>query len=274
MDDLISIGYPDAESEREILISTASSAALEPVLSVAEVCAAQDAVEGVRVDPALVGYILDIAPGKSLVEHAVARGLQTFCISWYNPEPSDSQWGIDDYVASALEAIDAAAEITGSEELTTFASCAGGILTSILLGHMAASNDRRVRAAGFGVTMLDTSFPSLMGVFTDEHTVEATNRQVHRAGIIAGRDMAGFFTWLRPNELVWNYWVNNYLLGNDPPANDILFWNSDTTRLPARSGLVPVVGLYNRANFYALEASGGRPLDGVAEVRIGGRAID
>ncbi|MEW6470792.1 MAG: alpha/beta hydrolase [Actinomycetota bacterium] len=179
-------------------------------------------------------YILDLAPGKSLIEHAVASGIQAFCISWYNPDPSEAHWGIDEYVNCALQAIDAVCEITGSEDLTTFATCAGGILTSILLGHMAASNDRRVKAAGFGVMMLDMSCPTLMGVFADERTVEATNQQVSRAGVISGRDMAGFFTWLRPNDLVWNYWVNNYLMGNDPPANDILFWNSDSTRLPAR----------------------------------------
>src|SRR6202044_3409531 len=109
--------------------------------------------------------------------------------------------------------------------------CAGGITTSLMLGHLAASGDKRVNAATLLVTMLDTSLPSMTGMFATEDAIKAAQDRSAEKGVLDGADMARVFAWLRPNDLVWNYWVNNYLLGKDPPGFDILAWNADTTRL-------------------------------------------
>jgi polyhydroxyalkanoate synthase len=179
-------------------------------------------------------YITDLAPGRSIVEFLVAGGVPTFMVSWRNPTREMRQWGLDTYVAAARDALAVAAEVAGSEEVNVSGFCAGGLTTALLLGHLAAEGDRRVRSAMFGVTLLDMTAPSIVGIFVSPSTVAAAKRRSARAGVLEGRDMARIFAWLRPNDLVWNYFVNNYLLGNDPPAFDILYWNDDTTRLPGR----------------------------------------
>jgi len=179
-------------------------------------------------------YITDLAPGRSIVEFLVAGGVPTFMVSWRNPTREMREWGLDTYVAAAKEALAVAAEVVGSQEVNVSGFCAGGVTTAVLLGHLAAQGDRRVRSAMFGVTLLDMTAPSIFSVFASPSTLAAARRRSGRAGVLEGRDMARIFAWLRPNDLVWNYFVNNYLLGNDPPAFDILYWNDDTTRLPAR----------------------------------------
>ncbi len=136
-------------------------------------------------------------------------------------------------MGALVEASDAAREIIGSRQLNVLGACAGGITTAILLGHLAARGDDRVASATFPVTVLDTSVESTMGLLASERTVAAALARSQRRGILSGREMARAFAWLRPNDLVWNYWVNNYLLGADPPAFDILYWNNDYTNLPA-----------------------------------------
>ena len=178
-------------------------------------------------------YILDLAPGRSLIEFAVAQGFQLFAVSWRNPTPAQRDWGLAEYVGALVEASDAAREIVGSRQLNVLGACAGGITTAILLGHLAARGDDRVASATFPVTVLDTSVESTMGLLASERTVAAALARSQRRGILSGREMARAFAWLRPNDLVWNYWVNNYLLGADPPAFDILYWNNDYTNLPA-----------------------------------------
>jgi len=178
-------------------------------------------------------YVLDLAPGRSLVEFLVKQGFQTFVVSWRNPTPGQRDWGLDAYIQALLDALDAIAEITGTSEVNLLGACAGGITTAVLLGHLAARGDDRVRSATFPVTVLDTSAPSMVGMLTSEQTVTSSVRRSRRRGVLRGRDMARVFAWLRPNDLVWNYWVNNYLLGNEPPAFDILYWNADSTNLPA-----------------------------------------
>lgn len=178
-------------------------------------------------------YVLDLAPGRSLLEHAVAQGSTAFTISWRQPNASHRDWGLDTYVRAARRAAEVACEITGSADCNVLGICAGGIVVALLLGHLAAGADGRVHSATFGVTMLDTSSGSMLRDLASDRAVAAAGRRSRRRGYLDGRDMARVFAWMRPNDLVWNYWVNNYLMGNDPPAFDVLYWNSDTTRLPA-----------------------------------------
>jgi len=178
-------------------------------------------------------YVTDLAPGRSLVEFLMQQGFQTFVVSWRNPTPAQRDWGLDVYIQALLHALDVVAEITGTRDVNLLGACAGGITTAVLLGHLAARGDDRVRSATFPVTVLDTSAPSMIGMLTSEQTVASAVRRSRSRGVLRGRDMARVFAWLRPNDLVWNYWVNNYLLGNSPPAFDILYWNADSTNLPA-----------------------------------------
>jgi len=179
-------------------------------------------------------YVMDLAPGRSFVEYAVKHGLPMFTISWRNPTPRDRSWGLDEYVAACKDAIAAACEITGSPDCNVLGVCAGGITTSLMLGHLAASGDKRVNAATLLVTTLDTSLPSMTGMFATEDAIKAARDRSAKKGVLDGGDMARVFAWLRPNDLVWNYWVNNYLLGNNPAPFDILYWNADPTNLPAK----------------------------------------
>lgn len=178
-------------------------------------------------------YVLDLAPGRSLVEAAVAAGQQVFMVSWRNPGPDQRDWNMDTYVTAVLDGIDVARDLTGSDDVNLLGVCAGGITTAALLGHLAALGDERVHAASFLVTAFDWSVPSTVATFASGPAVAAATQRSQSRGILAGRDLAKLFAWLRPNDLIWNYWVNNYLLGKNPPAFDILAWNVDDTNLPA-----------------------------------------
>lgn len=178
-------------------------------------------------------YIMDLAPKRSLTEYAVAHGVPFFAISWRNPRPEHRDWGLDDYVGVCKEALSAVCQISASPDVNLLAVCAGGITSSLLLGHLAALGDRRVNAASLIVTMLDSTRPSMTTMFATKESVENTVARSWRKGVLEAAELARTFAWLRPNDLVWNYWVNNYLMGNDPPPYDILFWNSDSTNLPA-----------------------------------------
>jgi polyhydroxyalkanoate synthase len=178
-------------------------------------------------------YVLDLAPGRSLVEHAVANGQQVFMVVWRNPRPEHRHWGLDTYLSAVLEAMDATLEITGQDDLNLVGVCAGGITTAALLGHLAAVGDRRVHSATFLVTILDWEVPSTVGTMVSRPVVAAAIQASQARGVLSGRDLGRLFAWLRPNDLVWNYWVNNYLMGKNPPAFDVLAWNADATNLPA-----------------------------------------
>jgi polyhydroxyalkanoate synthase len=177
-------------------------------------------------------YFLDMAPGRSLVAHAVSRGLATFIISWRNPTAVNSHWDLDTYGQAVLEVMDAILQITGNEELITLGLCAGGITTATVLSYLAAVGDNRVRAASFAVTLIDWNTPAAIGAFNSSTLLAAARRKARRSGVLDARSLGTVFTWMRPNDLVWNYWVNNYLMGQQPPAFDILAWNDDKTNLP------------------------------------------
>ena len=178
-------------------------------------------------------YISDLAPGRSLIEHLVGAGVPYFAVSWRNPTAAQRDWNLDTYVAACKEAIEVACEITGSADANVVGMCAGAITMACLLGHLAATGEALVNSATFLVAGLDTAQESQIGMLASKPAVEAARIRSQRAGYLDGKDLAKVFAWLRPNDLVWNYWVNNYLLGQNPPAFDILYWNADTTRLPA-----------------------------------------
>ncbi|MDT4912508.1 MAG: poly[(R)-3-hydroxyalkanoate] polymerase subunit PhaC, partial [Pseudonocardiales bacterium] len=178
-------------------------------------------------------YITDLAPDRSLVEHMVRAGFPYFAMSWRNPTAAHRDWNLDTYVAACKEAIEVACEITGADGADVAGICAGGITMGSLLGHLAATGNDLVTSATFMVAGLDTSVDSSISVLASKAAVEAARSRTQRTGYLDGADMARVFAWLRPNDLVWNYWVNNYMLGQNPPPFDILYWNADTTRLPA-----------------------------------------
>ena len=178
-------------------------------------------------------YVLDLAPGRSLVEHLVGKGQQVFMVSWRNPGPEQRDWNLDTYLAAVLEAMDATQDITGADDLNLLGVCAGGITSAALLGHLAAIGDDRVNSASFLVTILDWDVPSTVGTMVSGPVVNAARRASQSKGVLDGDTLGKVFAWLRPNDLIWNYVVNNYLMGKNPPAFDVLSWNVDSTNLPA-----------------------------------------
>jgi polyhydroxyalkanoate synthase len=178
-------------------------------------------------------YATDLAPGRSFAEFAVQHGVQTFCISWRNPTAAQRDWNMETYLSACKQAISVACDITGADSVNAMAACAGGFTLATLLGHLAALGENRVASATLLVTVLDTSAPTMLGQFASRTGVNATIEKSRRAGVLEGSEMARVFAWLRPNDLVWLFVANNWVMGNRPPAFDILYWNSDTTRLPA-----------------------------------------
>ncbi len=178
-------------------------------------------------------YILDLSPGRSLVEHLVAQGHQVFVLSWRNPTEAQRDWNLDTYIATAEDAIAAACRVTRSPDVHLVGACAGGVTTAALAGHLAATGDRRMHDLTLLVTVLDTSAETMASLFLSEWSASMAVRSSKRKGLLPGRQLSRMFAWMRPNDLVWNYWVNNYLLGNDPPAFDILAWNADMPNMTA-----------------------------------------
>ena len=206
-------------------------------------------------------YILDLAPGRSMVEYLTSQGQQVFVMSWRNPDARHASWGLDSYVQAVTDAMDAAAAICSANAVHVLGGCSGGILASLAAAVRAdqrtdqrtdqradrrpasgpdrarpgGSDRARPRLASLGllVTMLDQSPSGTAGALVDESVAEAAIAASARKGYLEGRKLAEVFAWLRPGDLIWNYWVNNYLLGREPAKFDILFWNSDTTRMPA-----------------------------------------
>jgi polyhydroxyalkanoate synthase len=178
-------------------------------------------------------YFLDLRPGRSFVEYAVSRGLQTFLISWRNPGPEQAEWNIDTYARRILKAVDAVRDATGCDDVNVIGFCAGGILQTGVLNKLASMGDARIHSASYAVTLLDFGQSAPIGAFSAPRLLSLARWNSTRAGVITARAMGNVFTWMRPNDLVWNFWVNNYLMGEDPPVFDILSWNADGTNLPA-----------------------------------------
>ena len=208
-------------------------------------------------------YIFDLSPEKSFFKFCVEQGLQLFAVSWRNPSPAQSQWGLDDYINALKEAQLAIRKITRCAEVNLYAPCSGGIIAAILLAHLEALGDTSIQSLTLPVCMLTPDeADSDLTLFANDSSIEASRKKSKKAGVLRGRDLAKVFNWMRPNDLIWNYVVNNYLMGNKPPAFDILYWNGDTTNLPAQ--------LHN--DF--LDIMLGGALAGAGEATICGTPID
>ena len=180
-------------------------------------------------------YVLDLSPGRSLIEYLVGQGHQVFAISWRNPDVRHARWGFDTYGQAILDAIDDARAVTGASKVALLSLCSGGVLTSMVLGHLAAIGELdRVAAAALSVAVLDQQAAGTPGAMLTPQVADAAVRASAARGYLDGRSLAEVFAWLRPNDLIWNYWVESYLLGQPPRPFDVLFWNADTTRMTAR----------------------------------------
>jgi polyhydroxyalkanoate synthase len=179
-------------------------------------------------------YVLDLAPGRSLVEYLVKSGQQVFVISWRNPDARHRDWGADAYGQAIVEALRATRRICRVDRSLLLGLCSGGILAAMVLAHLAATGEQD-RVAGFGlaVTVLDQAQAGTASAALDEATARAAVAASAARGFLDGRSLAEVFAWLRPGDLIWSYWVNNYLQGRTPPPFDVLYWNADTTRMPA-----------------------------------------
>ena len=180
-------------------------------------------------------YIMDLAPGRSLIEWAIQHGHTCFAISYRNPDASMSGLSFEDYLHQGpLDAVRVVKEITGASEVNTLSVCLGGTLTAIGLAYNAAHGDGSIKSATFLNTHTDFSTPGALGIFTDEATIAGLEKKMAKDGFLDSGNMAHTFDALRANDLVFQYIVNNWLLGNKPPAFDLLVWNKDSTRMPAK----------------------------------------
>jgi polyhydroxyalkanoate synthase subunit PhaC len=179
-------------------------------------------------------YITDLAPGRSMTEFLVGQGQQVFVMSWRNPDARHRSWDLDAYGGAVVAALAAVREITGADKASLCALCSGGIVSSMVAAHLSvAGRNSGLASLCLGVTVLDQAPAGVAGALVDEGTAAAAVAASAARGYLDGRSLAEVFAWLRPDDLIWNYWVNNYLQGRPPPAFDILHWNADTTRLPA-----------------------------------------
>jgi len=212
-------------------------------------------------------YVMDLAPRRSFVEWAVQQGHTVFAISYRNPDASMRDVTLDDYLVNGPSAaLDAIEEITGAGEVNIVGLCLGGTLTSMLLAHLEKTAAHRVRSATLLNTLIDFSEPGVLGAFTDPATIERIERKMRRKGVLESEDLARTFTFLRGNDLVWNYVVGNWLLGDPVPRFDIIAWNDDATRMPAAMHTFYLRSCYGRNEFARGE------LD-LAGERIGARDI-
>jgi polyhydroxyalkanoate synthase len=179
-------------------------------------------------------YLIDLAPGRSMAEYLIGQGLQVFIMSWRNPDARHAKWGFDTYGQAILDAMDAVARITRTERTALMGCCSGGILSSMVAAHLAHTGRQdQIAAFSLMVTVLDQARAGLSSALASERNARLAAAVSQARGYLDGRSLAEMFAWLRPNDLIWNYWVNDYLLGRKPPPFDILFWNADTTRMTA-----------------------------------------
>jgi polyhydroxyalkanoate synthase len=208
-------------------------------------------------------YILDLNPEKSFIRWAVAQGLTVFVISWVNPDERHADKDFDNYMREGiLAAVDCIEHATGEREVTAIGYCVGGTLLAATLGYMAAVGDKRIAGATFFATQIDFADPGDLKVFVDAEQLKAVEARMAEHGYLEGSAMANAFNMLRPNDLIWSYYVNNYLKGKEPMPFDLLVWNSDSTRMPAANHK-----FYLRHCYLQNDLSNGRMV-------LGGRTLD
>lgn len=206
-------------------------------------------------------YILDLQPANSFIKWAVDQGYTVFVVSWANPDESHAELLMDDYMElGILEPIDAIEQATGQSDLTMIGYCVGGTLTGATLAYMAAQGDHRVKAITFFTTQFDFTEAGDLKVFIDEKQLENLDRKMSRKGYLEGGDMGTAFNLLRSNDLIWTFYVNNYLMGKEPLDFDLLYWNADATRMPHKLHMYYLRECYLHNN---LAKPGGISLKGV-----------
>jgi polyhydroxyalkanoate synthase len=208
-------------------------------------------------------YILDIAPGRSMIEYLVREGQQVFVVSWRNPGSEQGHFDMDTYAQAVLEARDAVAEITKQDAIHVNAACSGGIVSAAAVGHLQAGGElSTIASLTLFVCAIDSTRATDAEALVTKEMAAAAVAESARKGYLDGQALAGVFAWLRPNDMVWNYVVNNYLLGKAPPAFDILYWNQDAVRLAA--GLhrdFIIIGLENSMASPGAYIALGTPID-------------
>ncbi|CAN0575841.1 unnamed protein product, partial [Ectocarpus sp. 12 AP-2014] len=183
-------------------------------------------------------YILDLNPQKSFIKWAVAQGHTVFVVSWINPDATQAQKGFEHYMREGImESLTAIEDITGERQVNAAGYCVGGTLLSVSLAYMAATNDDRIASATLFTTQVDFTHAGDLKVFVDEEQLKVMEEQMARKGYLDGKKMSSAFNMLRANDLIWPYVINNYLKGKDPLPFDLLYWNSDSTRMPAANHL-------------------------------------
>ena len=191
-------------------------------------------------------YILDLQPENSFIRYAVSQGHRTFVLSWRNPDDSMAHNTWDDYIEqAAIKAISVVQEISGADKINTLGFCVGGTILGTALAVLAARGEKPAASATFLTTLLDFSDTGILDLFIDENFIKYREMQLGKGGILKGQELASTFSFLRPNDLVWNYVVGNYLKGETPPPFDLLYWNSDSTNLPG-----PMYAWYLRNTYY------------------------
>ncbi len=206
-------------------------------------------------------YILDLRPENSFIKWCVDQGHTVFCISWVNPDERHADKGFADYMLEGpVAALDAIERETGEKAANVIGYCLGGTLLSCTLAYLKAKGDDRIKSATFFTTMLDFSEAGELGVFIDEEQISALEEQMSKQGYLEGQSMATTFNMLRANDLIWSFVVNNYLLGKEPFPFDLLYWNSDSTRMPAKMHSFYLRKMYQENQ---LVEPGGIELDGV-----------
>lgn len=245
IDDLLHNGGMPAQTDRTAF-EVGTDLAVTPGAvvhrdEVAEVIEYVPTTPGVRSRPLLVVpppigryYFLDLRPGRSFVEYAVSQGLHVFLISWRNPTREQADWCLDTYARRVLDAVQVVKDVSDSPDVNALGFCAGGVLMTTVLSHLAAIGDESIHSAAYAVTLLDFDDPAPIGAFSSPRLLELARRNSRRKGVITAQSMSAVFSWMRPDDLVFNYWVNQWLMGEDPPVFDILAWNADGTNLPAR----------------------------------------
>lgn len=180
-------------------------------------------------------YVFDVSPEKSMFKFLVEQGNTVFAVSWRNPTANERHWSLDYYIDALVEASEAVREISGQPRFNLMGACSGGITASIFAAYLNAKNIDAINTLTLMVCVLDQQRnDSDVTLFASDEGLEKARKASAKKGILDGKELSRVFNMMRPNDLIWNYVVNNYLLGNKPPAFDILFWNNDTTNLPAQ----------------------------------------
>ncbi len=208
-------------------------------------------------------YASDLTPHTSMVQFLLSQKMQPFIISWRNPTKKHADWGMDAYIDSLIQATTVIQKITKSKKINMSGACSGGITTATLASLFAAAGDDRINSLTLMVCVLNPeASDSEIGEIVSERSLEIARAHSRRKGILKGDDLARMFAWMRPNDLVWNYVVNNYLMGEDPPPYDVLFWNNDTTNLPAQ------------LHSDYLDISISQPFENPGDVNVAGHPLD